>query len=78
MPRASRLAVLVNPANARNTEITLRDAQQTAHAMGFEILVLRARDKFEIDAAFGSVARERADALLVGTDVSILGAAGPD
>ena len=34
VPAATRVAVLVNPANASNTEATLRDVQSAARAMG--------------------------------------------
>jgi ABC-type uncharacterized transport system substrate-binding protein len=34
MPRAARVAVLVNPADATNTETTLRDVGAAAHAIG--------------------------------------------
>jgi putative tryptophan/tyrosine transport system substrate-binding protein len=34
VPAATRVAVLVNPANAKNAEITLRDTEAAARAMG--------------------------------------------
>jgi putative ABC transport system substrate-binding protein len=37
VPGATRVAVLVNPANAANTEPTLRDAQSAARAIGLQI-----------------------------------------
>ncbi len=39
-----------------------------ARAMGLQIQILNAGTSREIDAAFATVVRERADALLVGTD----------
>jgi putative ABC transport system substrate-binding protein len=68
VPSASRVAVLVNPANAPNTEITLRDVQPAARAMGLQIQVLNASTSHEIDSAFASFMRERPDALFVGND----------
>ena len=68
MPAATRVAVLVNPANAANTETTLRDVEAAARALGLQIRVLNASTSREIDAAFATLVRERADALLVGTD----------
>jgi putative ABC transport system substrate-binding protein len=65
VPKAVRIAVLVNPANAPNTESTLRDVQQAALAIGLQIQILNATTIGEIDAAFASLARERADALFV-------------
>ena len=52
VPGAARVAVLVNPANAANTEITLREVEPAARAMGLQIQVLHASTSREIDAAF--------------------------
>jgi putative tryptophan/tyrosine transport system substrate-binding protein len=68
VPAATRVAVLVNPANAPNTEITLRDVEPAARAMGLQIQVLNASTSREIDSAFASLMRERPDALFVGND----------
>ena len=68
VPAAARVAVLVNPANAANTETTLRDVEPAARAMGLQIQVLNASTSREIDAAFATFVRERPDALFVGTD----------
>jgi putative ABC transport system substrate-binding protein len=63
VPKAVRIAVLVNPANASNAEATLRDVQEAAPAIGLQIHVLYASTISEIDAAFATLARERPDAL---------------
>jgi putative tryptophan/tyrosine transport system substrate-binding protein len=68
VPKALRVAVLVNPANASITEATLRDVQQTATTIGLQIQILNATTIGEIDAAFATLARERPDALFVGPD----------
>ena len=68
VPKAVRLAVLVNPASVSNTESTLRDVQEAAPALGLKIEILNATTIGEIDAAFAALARERADALFVGPD----------
>ena len=68
VPGAARVAVLVNPANATNTETTLRDVEAAARAMGLQIQVLNASTSREIDAAFATFVRERPDALFVGSD----------
>jgi putative ABC transport system substrate-binding protein len=68
VPKAVRIAVLVNLADATNTESTLRGAHEAARAIGLQIHVLEAGTSGEIDAAFATLARERADALfLTGT-----------
>jgi ABC-type uncharacterized transport system substrate-binding protein len=66
LPAAKRVGVLVNPAEATNTESVVRDAEVTARAMGLQIQVLNASTSREIDAAFATVMRERPDALFVG------------
>ena len=68
LPGAVRIAVLVNPANAPNTETTLSEVQSAARAMGLQIQLLNASNSREIDAAFAVFVRERPDALLVGND----------
>ena len=68
VPAATRIAVLVNPANPANAESTVRDVETAARAMGLQIQVLNASNGREIDAAFTSLARDRPDALFVGPD----------
>jgi putative ABC transport system substrate-binding protein len=65
---ATRVAVLVNPANVTNTESTLRDVEPAARAIGLQIQILNASTSREIDAAFASVVRGRPDALFVSGD----------
>jgi putative ABC transport system substrate-binding protein len=64
VPTATRVAVLVNPASAA-TEITSRDVEAAARAIGLQIQVLHASTSREIDAAFATIVRERHDALFV-------------
>jgi putative tryptophan/tyrosine transport system substrate-binding protein len=68
VPKAVRVAVLVNSANAAATENTLRDLHEAAPIIGLQIQVLKAGTTGEIDAAFAMLARERPDALFVGPD----------
>jgi putative tryptophan/tyrosine transport system substrate-binding protein len=68
VPKAARVAVLVNPANAAATENTLRDLREAAPIIGLQIQVLKATTIGEIDGAFAMLARERPDALFVGPD----------
>jgi ABC-type uncharacterized transport system substrate-binding protein len=67
VPGATRVAVLVNPANAANTEATLKDVQAAARTMGLQIRVISASTSREIDAAYATFERERPDALFVGS-----------
>jgi putative ABC transport system substrate-binding protein len=66
VPGATRVAVLVNPAVAATAEAIVRDIGAPAHATGLQIRVLKASNGREIDAAFATLARERADALFIG------------
>jgi len=68
VPAATRVAVVVNPANALTTETTLKDVAAPARAMGLQIQVLNASTSREINAAFATFVRERPDALFVGLD----------
>jgi putative ABC transport system substrate-binding protein len=65
VPAATRIAVLVNPADAAVTESTLRDVEAAARAMGLHIQVFKASTSREINAAFADLVRERPDALFV-------------
>jgi putative ABC transport system substrate-binding protein len=68
VPKAVRVAVLVNPTNAAGAETTSRDVQEAARAIGLPVQILNASTSREIDAAFAAVARERLDALFVASD----------
>jgi putative ABC transport system substrate-binding protein len=65
VPRASRIAVLVNPADASLTEATLRDMPEAARTLGLQIRVLEAATSREIEAVFETLEHEPADALFV-------------
>ena len=68
VPKAVRVAVLVNPANVSTTESALRDVQKAAPTIGLQIQILNATTIAEIDAAFANFAGERPDALFVAPD----------
>jgi putative ABC transport system substrate-binding protein len=68
LPKAVRVAVLVNPANATVTENAVRDAREAVRTLGLQIQILKATTIGEIDAAFAAIARERPDALFVPPD----------
>ena len=65
VPATTRIAVLINPADAANSETMLKDVAAAARSMGLQIQVLSANTSHEIDAAFAMFVRERPDALLV-------------
>jgi putative ABC transport system substrate-binding protein len=68
VPKAVRVAVLLNPANASSTESQLRIVQEAAPTIGLQIQSLNATTIGEIDAAFATLERERPDALFVAGD----------
>jgi putative ABC transport system substrate-binding protein len=70
VPKAVRIAVLVNPKNASVT--TLREVQEAAPTLGLQIQILNASTIGEIDAVFATLARERPDALFVEGDAFFL------
>jgi len=72
LPKAVRVAVLVDPANATTTESTLRGLEAAVPTMGLQIQLLNASTIPEIDAAFTTLANERSDGLFVGISPFLL------
>ena len=68
VPKAVRVAVLVNPANTTNAETTLREIPQAARGLGLQIQFINASTSREIDVAFATLVRDRAEALFVAPD----------
>jgi putative tryptophan/tyrosine transport system substrate-binding protein len=68
VPTATRVAVLIDPANPDYAETTVRDVEAAASAIRMQIQVVKASTIGEINAAFTTFARERPDALFVGHD----------
>jgi ABC-type uncharacterized transport system substrate-binding protein len=67
VPTAARIGLLINPSNMNAADVT-KDLTAAGAAMGVQIEVVQASNILEIDAAFASLVRKRADALVVGTD----------
>jgi putative ABC transport system substrate-binding protein len=68
VPKAIRIAVLANPANATSAAFTLRYIPEAVHAIGLQSLVLNASTTDEIASAFETLVHERTDALFVAAD----------
>jgi putative ABC transport system substrate-binding protein len=68
VPGAVRMAVMINPSNVATAEAALKDVQNAADAIGLQIQVLSASTSREIDAAFTTISRERAEALFGAPD----------
>jgi ABC-type uncharacterized transport system substrate-binding protein len=67
LPKVSRIAVLLNAADAGMTETQLRDVDSAARAMALQLRIVNANTSIEIDAAFETIGREQPDAVFVGT-----------
>ena len=67
-PAATAIALLVNPANRALAEADTRETQATADVLGVNLLVLEASSPSEIDAAFETLVREQAGALLTNSE----------
>jgi putative ABC transport system substrate-binding protein len=68
VPAATRVAILVDPANAAYAEITERETGAAARSIGLQTQVLKASTIGEINAAFATLVHEKPDALFVGGD----------
>jgi putative ABC transport system substrate-binding protein len=68
VPKAVRVAVLVNPSVRGEVETSLREVQEAARTKGLQVHVLQASTSREIDAAFASFVPDRPDALYVAGD----------
>jgi putative tryptophan/tyrosine transport system substrate-binding protein len=65
VPAASRVAVLLNPAEPTIAAANRRDVEAAAGAMGLQIRLFNASSIAEIDAVFATFANERPDALFI-------------
>jgi hypothetical protein len=65
---AARFGVLVNPENPFVTESYVEELQTAASALGRQIEVVSASTNGDIDTAFATLVKKRADALLISPD----------
>jgi putative tryptophan/tyrosine transport system substrate-binding protein len=65
VPAARRVGLLVNP-NIPLTESVTRDVAAAAASTGLQLDIVEASNSREIEAAFATLVRNKADALLVG------------
>jgi putative ABC transport system substrate-binding protein len=68
VPTAKRVAVFVNPANATRARLQVGQLEQAAQAMGLKTRIFETGTSQAINAAFGKIADEQADALFVSAD----------
>src|SRR5262245_14371203 len=67
VPRAARVALLVNPNNPESLSYE-PGAREAARGLGLDSLVLNAGTADEIDAAFAELVQQRADVVIVASD----------
>ena len=68
VPQAAIVAVLLNPSNP-DADLQRRDIQAAASAIGQDLRTFDVGNESDIETAFAALVRQRADALLVGSDV---------
>jgi putative ABC transport system substrate-binding protein len=68
VPRATLIAVLVNPTNPAIAEPTARDVQAAARILGLQIQVLPASTERDFETAFATLVQLRAGGLVIGSD----------
>jgi ABC-type uncharacterized transport system substrate-binding protein len=68
VPKATVIALLVNPTNPTVYETISRDLQAAARRLGLELHVLHASTERDFDTAFAALGQLRAGALVIGPD----------
>jgi putative tryptophan/tyrosine transport system substrate-binding protein len=72
VPTATIIALLVNPANAQQTEEETREARDAARTLGLQLHILPVSTESELDAAFVTVAQLRIGALMISSEAFFL------
>jgi putative tryptophan/tyrosine transport system substrate-binding protein len=65
VPNVAVIAVLVDANNPEGETVAIRDAQEGARAIGWQIVVAKAAVERDLDLAFGTFIQQRVGALLV-------------
>ena len=68
LPRANRVAVLINPTNAATAEPTAQETTAAGRALGLDIRIFNASTSREIEAVFTPLTLWPAEALFVAPD----------
>src|SRR5215831_17287672 len=68
VPRATRIALLVNRTNPISAESVIKDVERAASAAARHVEVVEASTSREIEMAFAALAQKRVEALVVGAD----------
>ena len=73
VPRVALIGLLVNPSNP-NAEPDAKEVEAAANGLGQKLLIVKAASDRELEAAFTTLAQERAGALCVNIDPFFFGA----
>ena len=76
VPKATIMAVLVNPTDPALAEPLTKDAQAAGRTLGLQVHIIQASTEREIDAAFASLIRLAAGGLVVCPDAFLLSRRG--
>jgi putative ABC transport system substrate-binding protein len=68
VPRAKLVAYLGNPDNPAVAEAEVRELHAAARIFGLDLLIVQCKQSNELEPAFATLVRERADGLVVGGD----------
>jgi putative ABC transport system substrate-binding protein len=68
VPATPTIALLVDPSNPNAVSAETREIEKAAHVFGLRLVVLKASVPIEIEAAFATIAQQRAGALVVTGD----------
>ena len=68
VPAATVIALLVNPSNPDIAEVTTKSLQAAAPTLGLKLEVMHASTERDFDGVFSTLAKNRAAALVIGTD----------
>lgn len=68
-PKAKRFAVLANPANRMNFDMTIKGSEEPARALGLQLHFLNASTEREIESAFEKLTKLEVGGLIVAADI---------
>jgi putative ABC transport system substrate-binding protein len=68
VPRANKVALLVNPNNPRVAQDLIEGTEVGARQLGLDVVVLKAGTSDEIESAISAAVQQRAGALIIGPD----------
>jgi putative ABC transport system substrate-binding protein len=74
LPKATVIALIVNPTNPRVAEVTTRDTQQAARTLGLQLQILQASTEAEFDKAVAGLPQQAGGLIIASGDPFFLGA----